>query len=338
MRLSIRLGDIGASLSLASSIFLLATTAYGFTGTEGAAFLELPVGARPAGLGGAYSALAEDAYAPVWNPAGLAFLQKAEVSGMHNEYVESTAYEFGSLAYPLAQRRGVGLSIQYFRPGTINGLDQNGTPIGDIGGSFASYSASIAQGFGERFALGVTGSWIRASIDDTSAQALAGTVGALYRPNNQWRWAAVIANAGQKLKFISTSDSLPLTYRVGGAYHPHRSWTFALEGSELNEVLSGHVGLEYETAAGFAVRTGFNSERTRALSTLAGMSFGLNMAIWGQDLSYTWIPLSDIGSSHLISLIYRFATRHEPSSDTHRLERPESTIDSENDEFKVDFP
>src|SRR5882672_468327 len=111
-----------------------------FTGTEGAAFLELPVGARPAAMGSAYSALAEDAYAPTWNPAGLAFLDSAQLAAMHMVYLESTSYEYGSFGLPLGHGRGIGVAIQYFRPGSITGLDANENPIGDIGGYYANYT------------------------------------------------------------------------------------------------------------------------------------------------------------------------------------------------------
>src|SRR5450631_2020075 len=47
-------------------------------GTEGASFLDIPVGAGPAALGSAYTALATNAYAPVWNPAGLGMLNGNE--------------------------------------------------------------------------------------------------------------------------------------------------------------------------------------------------------------------------------------------------------------------
>src|ERR1700680_195642 len=53
------------------------------SGTEGASFLDIPVGGRPAALGSAYSAMATDVYATVWNPAGLGFLRSMEVSGQH---------------------------------------------------------------------------------------------------------------------------------------------------------------------------------------------------------------------------------------------------------------
>src|SRR4029077_14185720 len=73
---------IALLLSLAFP-FYGSSMAQAFSGSEGASFLELPVGARPAALGSAYTMLAEDAYAPVWNPAGLAFLDNPQFAGMH---------------------------------------------------------------------------------------------------------------------------------------------------------------------------------------------------------------------------------------------------------------
>src|SRR5437879_687898 len=70
------------------------------SGTQGAIFLDIPVGARPAAMGSAYSALASDAYAPVWNPAGLGFVTTPELAGQHVSYLESLNYEQASYAQP----------------------------------------------------------------------------------------------------------------------------------------------------------------------------------------------------------------------------------------------
>src|SRR6266700_1596617 len=117
-----------------SLVFLSSMAVHAFTGTEGASFLELPVGARPAALGSAYSMLAEDAYAPTWNPAGLAFLDGAQFAGMHMFYLESTSYEYGSFVLPVGASTGVGFAIQYFQPGAIAGLYASGNPIGSVNG------------------------------------------------------------------------------------------------------------------------------------------------------------------------------------------------------------
>src|ERR1700722_15182375 len=81
--------------------FFFPSSSIAASGTEGAAFLEIPVGAGPAALGSAYSALARDAYAPVYNPAGLGFLSVPEFAAQHLSYLESINYEFGSFAIPL---------------------------------------------------------------------------------------------------------------------------------------------------------------------------------------------------------------------------------------------
>ncbi len=316
------------------STLLLPLFCEAFTGTEGAAFLELPVGARPAALGSAYSALAEDAYAPTWNPAGLAFLNSAELAAMHMLYLESSSYEYGSFVIPVGSGRGLGVAVQYFRPGKITGLDASGNDIGDIGGYYANYTVAFGQSIGEAFGIGLSGNLIKAQIDDVSGQAFAGGGGLLYRPTDKWRFAAVLANAGQKLKFLDSEDSLPLTYRLAGAYHPVPSWTITLEGTrQIDGLTSGHSGVEYETPFGFSFRTGYTTERTRELSAIAGFSLGFSMLLWKQDFAYTWLPLSDLGSSHIISLVWHFGRAQGHGEDSHQLQRPPP---EEEMDFKLD--
>src|SRR5512144_2492960 len=56
-----------------------------------AEFLKAPVGPRAIGMGGAFTAVADDATAPYWNPAGMVYLPYREVVAMHAE-------KFGNLA------------------------------------------------------------------------------------------------------------------------------------------------------------------------------------------------------------------------------------------------
>ena len=59
-----------------STAFAQSTTSEDFTneGSSGSTFQKIWVGARSAGMGGAYSALADDITALYWNPAGIAKL------------------------------------------------------------------------------------------------------------------------------------------------------------------------------------------------------------------------------------------------------------------------
>src|SRR5207302_9163172 len=49
-----------------------------------AAFLDAGWGARPVGMGGAFTAIADDSNAPLYNPAGLVQVQWNEVSAMYS--------------------------------------------------------------------------------------------------------------------------------------------------------------------------------------------------------------------------------------------------------------
>src|SRR5262249_36258755 len=154
--------------------------ALGSSGTEGASFLDIPVGAGPAAMGSAYTALATNAYAPVWNPAGLAQLTGTEISAQHLSYIESMNYEFMSFVHPLRKnrdsgtQRGIGFSVQYLGSGDIDRtkIDGSGNPVnggdptGSFSSSFASYNVSYGQSMSEKVALGVTGKMIHAKIDD----------------------------------------------------------------------------------------------------------------------------------------------------------------------------
>src|SRR5437868_6492711 len=79
------------AVSLAST--LSAAHAVG-KGTSGGQFLRVGVGARAPGMGGAFSPVADDATAIYWNPAGLAMLEKKEVSVSYNAYFKDTSSQF----------------------------------------------------------------------------------------------------------------------------------------------------------------------------------------------------------------------------------------------------
>src|SRR5262249_37282550 len=43
----------------------------------------------------------------------------------------------------------------------------------------------------------------------------------------------------------------------------------------------------------------------KELSALAGLTTGLGLNLWGQELAYAWVPYGDLGSTHYISLVIR---------------------------------
>jgi len=70
-------------------------------------FLKVPVGARAAGMGGAFTAVADDATAPWWNPAGMAYLPYREVIPQHSEkFGRLVNHDYLGAVYPLGGASG----------------------------------------------------------------------------------------------------------------------------------------------------------------------------------------------------------------------------------------
>ena len=73
-----------------------------------AAFVDIGYGARPMGMGGAFVALADDANAVLWNPAGLVRLESSQLTGMYARQMGLVPYGFMGFAQPVSPRSSLG--------------------------------------------------------------------------------------------------------------------------------------------------------------------------------------------------------------------------------------
>ena len=98
---------------------MLALMAVPASATKYAAeFLKIPVGARAVGMGGAFSALADDATSPFWNPAGMVYLPYKEAFLQHAEQFGSLVnHNFGGVVFPMKNgedhRSAFGVSLTW---------------------------------------------------------------------------------------------------------------------------------------------------------------------------------------------------------------------------------
>ncbi len=79
-------------------------------------FLQIGVGARSLGMGGAMLASAKDVYAGYWNPAGLTSIENnSQVALMHAAYFGGIAnYDYGAFAAKAGDNGAIGLSLVRF--------------------------------------------------------------------------------------------------------------------------------------------------------------------------------------------------------------------------------
>jgi hypothetical protein len=300
------------TLCLTACFALTPSLSRASAGSEGAAFLNIPVGAGPAALGSAYSALATDAYAPVFNPGGLGFLSATELSGQHLVYLEDMHYEFASIVHPFSKKSGIAASIQYLGSGDITKTDPTGADVGDFSAHYAAYSLAYGRALTERLALGLTGKAIEAKLDDVSGHAFAGDIGFLYKAHPKATLAATLSNLGTDLKFLQDGDPLPMAFRVGTALRPFTRLTVSADVVHRKSGLTSlHMGFAWRPLEILSLRGGYRTDTLKGLDAMAGVSAGLGLHVWGQELAYAWVPYGDLGDTQYVSLTMRFGAAED---------------------------
>ncbi len=288
---------------------LLVLTSPASRAAETASFLDIGVGARALGMGGAYTALADDANSLYWNPAGLAKLEKREFTASHAEMYESTRLDFLAYAHPTSQGT-FSAGLTYLSQGKIEGRDSLGRQTAGFDASDAALSAGYARklGFAE---LGASVKYIRSHIGSTEAQTVAADVGAKREFGNVTVGAA-LRNLGPGLKFADQRNDLPLRFAAGAAYRfaeghaaavevvngPRGAGTDAAFGGEFQAVKNLYLRGGYTTQTAITGGSGFDVAR--------GLTLGLGFRNEKWSLDYAVLPSGELGRSHRFSLGARF--------------------------------
>ena len=276
-------------------------------GETGFAFLKLGVGARAMGMGSAYVALADDPTAVYWNPAGLASIKGAEVSLMHNEWIEDFRQEFAAVSTPLLGG-ALGFGFSGFYTSELERRDETGVLTGHFGFNDISASANYARILGSKFAGGVGIKYIREMIDQEDATTVAFDLGGRYFDAGSGLSAgAAIQNLGGDAKFDQEGFSLPTTMRGGVALTRDVSrWQGrGVLSAEVNKSSKDdarfHVGGEFEYKERVALRVGAKFGYDDQ-----DLSFGLGVKQKGIGFDYALVPFSsNLGTTHFFSLNLR---------------------------------
>ena len=282
-------------------------SAEGAAGAEPFNFLFLDANARAVALGGAYTALAMDANALLYNPAGLGRIEHNEATFMHNSYAAGIFQEYGAYVSP----KGWGVNFNYLNSGSVANTTMSnpgGAGLGETELYDLVCSGGYGRSFGDSLSLGVGVKYIRETISGIAGAGVAADFGVLYAvpPLPGLTLGAALQNVGPTVKFESETQNLPLNLRGGAAYCFNAvGQQSALSFDVSKERTSSPVfaaGVETILVKALPIRLGFTTNNSVGL----GLTAGVGWMHKDLALDYAFVPYGALGNAHRASITWRW--------------------------------
>lgn len=308
-------------------------------GTSGAAFLKIGAGARPTGMGGAYTAVGDDVNSIYWNPSGLSRIKdKNEFVAMRAEMFQSIQYNFFAFAHPMGEYGTIGVGLINLN---ITGIESRTADSDAPDSTFSSNDSAYALAYAKKLTfgglpsydeegglhVGLSGKAIRQTLAGEAANTFAADLGAMYQMSvRPLSIGLAIQNVGAKQKFKSESDPLPLTIQLGTGYRLGEDW--AISGLKTDHRKTGLLlaldihaprdsdpsvrgGLEFthgwsENTVS-SVRAGYETGRQRQIEGReSGVAAGAGVAYKFFAFDFAWVPYGNLGNTFRYSIKLRF--------------------------------
>jgi hypothetical protein len=288
-------------MKISSLIAALLLAAAPLRAAETASFLNLGVGARYLAMGGAGTALSDDANALYWNAAGLARASSREVTASDMELQQGTRLDYAAYARPFSFGT-LAIGGTYLSQDSIEGRDA----LGHQTGSFTASDSALAAGFGRktRFVdLGADFKVVQSHIASAQATTFAVDFGAR-RQCGAFTVGAALRNLGPGMKLDTQRNDLPLRLAIGGAYKfegghaltaeftnaPRAGGTDVGFGGEFQAIKNVYLRAGYTTQSAITGGSGFDATR--------GLTLGLGLHSGRWSLDYAAVPMGELGSTH----------------------------------------
>jgi len=302
-------------VSFTAVILCTVSTAFGTSPYE---FLDIPVGARATGMGGAFTAVANDPSSVYWNPAGWLGSPAREVAMEYTHYIQGMKKGYIGYLHPMGDYSSFGGGITYLSVGEMTKTTADGDEIGTFAPLYMAttlaYSTQVLTDPSVRAGGGLK--WIYGLIDEYSSHAVALDLGALYEPGPRGLVVGFsVQNLGTQIKkYDETKESIPLGLAVGGSYLSGGGGlllTFDLK-RPADHGLIFALGSEWVATKNFTFRLGYNSlgsdwKSGSESDILGGLSVGAGFT-WRQlRLDMSLRPMVDLGNPLWISTSYRLS-------------------------------
>ena len=229
------------------------------TGNAGYAgeFMRFGLGARPLGMGGAFTAVAEGFEGTYYNPAGLAFHPERQAGFTYHSLSLDRHLNSAAAVFPV--RNEAVLAISWINSSVGNTImrDSDRNQLGDFKNSNNAFTLTFSKLAAEYFSFGVNIRYLQEKLDELDAYTVGIDAGAVARYGKIGCAALTLSNLGSSFSWNSSKywsdggneykDKLPIGLRFGVAafVFDERLITAAdiVKDDKLN--VRYHIGAEY---------------------------------------------------------------------------------------------
>ena len=242
------------------------------------AVLKAGVGARPLGMGGAFTAVSDNADATSWNPGGLGFVEQSEITTMQTKLSTDADHYYVSYVRP-ALGGTIGVSWVQVGVGSLTQTSAEADEHNEVVdlGIFSYYSNAYLLSYGkkinEQVSFGVAAKYLTSDmyqINGGQAYGYSISPGILIKlpvTSNQSPVAGNQLTLGLKIDELINAqkwgtgsiENVPPRVRLGLAYQMSNPGLFALDVSQtMKSAYAPEAALGYEWAKdGLSLRTGY---------------------------------------------------------------------------------
>jgi len=297
------------------------------------AFFQVPLGARPTAMGGAYLAVSNDGAAPLYNPAGLANLPRPLFASSYRVMRLDRTLGYVVFMHPVENRAVIGVHWLYAGSGSVEARDTDGDLLGrEISFNNHQFAVVFAKRFERYLSFGVNLNYLYARMPEISAASVGFDIGLMFYLDQlmdrekRADFPVRDMQVGVTMKHISKTyswnaekynmlystdhtgyeqdDKVPIEFGLGmAARFMERRLLIAvdvLKNEKQNSFL--HAGAEFYYEEQLALRTGYSNG---CFTAGTGYLFRLGKQVLLIDYAFT-TDRADEGSEHIFSFDLQF--------------------------------
>lgn len=297
-------------------------------GGYGGAFYQVPLGARPTAMGGAYRAVSNDGAAPLFNPAGLALLSRPLIASSYRAMQLDRQLGYVTFMFPVQGQTAIGGHWLYAGSGSVRERDADGFDLGrDFSLNHHQFSVVFAKRFERYLAVGANLSYLYARFPEVPATGVGFDFGGLLfvdelfdrekrarLPVKDIRLALTVKHIGKEYLWNSEAyngkyfgnaigyeqtDKVPIEFALGASARLFQRKLLVAADLVKNEKQDPIVflGSEFFLRPEFALRAGYYQSRFTAGT---GYVFSLGKVTMAIDYAFSTDRV-DEGSEHIFS-------------------------------------